>query len=198
MAHNPQNEETIVLTPVATKTDILDRIPLSERRRWQAVAGIAAVVATLMAGLVAYLWVINGQWEQRVDRLTVDSYDLGERLSAEQSQVVSLQGDLDLLNEQLTTAQERISELADEKAQLSDSQAAIQQEIELLEELAGLGGSVAFALNRCISAQDQLVEYLENSEAYDAGELAAYQDDVNTICTAAKNANDIFQEALTE
>ncbi len=196
--HTSANEETTVLTPVTAATNILDRIPLSERKRWRLLAGGAAGLAVVALGLSIYLWVINAQWQDRADALSTEAYDLGQRLSDARDQIVEKQSDVDLLTEQLETAQERVIELADEKAQAGDDISYSQQQIALYQELSALGGSVSLALNHCVNEHEKLVGYLKDPGAWDPEDLSAYEASVNTLCNSAQSANATLQSALTE
>ncbi|MBN2176231.1 MAG: hypothetical protein JW722_01065 [Demequinaceae bacterium] len=192
------NEETTVLTPVTAATNILDRIPLSERKRWRLLAGGSALLAVLLLGFSIYLLFINDQWQTRSSALTSEAYDLGSRLADANAQIVEKQATLDLVSEQLNTAQARILELVDEKAQAGDDISYAQQQLSLYQELSALGGSVSLALNHCVNEHEKLVGYLKNPEAWDPGDLAAYEASVNTLCNAAQSANATLQKALTE
>lgn len=195
---NPANEETTVLAPVSAATDILNRIPLTERRRWQVVTGAAAGLALVMSGLSIYLWVVSDRWEARAAALEDVSYDLGDRLSEEQDYVVTQQEQITLLSEQLATAQDRIVELADEKSQAGDAAAFAQQQIDYLDQLAAAGGSVSLALNRCVNEMRTLVGYWKNIGSYTPSEVQDFEDAVLAICTAAQNANASFQQQLAQ
>lgn len=192
------NEETTVLTPVTAATNILDRIPLSERKRWKLLAGSAAGLAVLALGLSAYLWVINDRWQTRADALSAEGYDLGARLSDARAQIVVKQGEIDLLTGQLETAQARMIELADEKAQGDDDVSYSQQQIAKFMDLSSLGGSVSLLLNQCVDLQKNLVGYLKNPGAWNADDLAEYETDVTATCDLAQGANADLQQALTE
>lgn len=196
--HTSLNEETTVLTPVTAATNILDRIPLSERKRWKLVAGSAAGLAVLGLGFSIYLWVINSEWQTRADALTTEAYDLGQRLSDTRNQIIDMQSEIDLLTQQLETAQARVIELADEKAQVGDDITYSQQQIALYQELSALGGSVSLALNNCVNEHEKLAGYLKDPAAWNPDDLAAYEADVNALCNSAQSANATLQRTLTE
>ncbi len=194
---DPANDETALLTPVTDHTHALDRIPLTQRRRWQVALGSLGGIAALLLALTVYLWISSNSWQQRADELTVAAYDIGERLATEEEQVLAQQQQLDLLTQQLDTAQARLLALADEKAQERDSALDAQQEIDYLRELASIGGAVALTLTRCVEDHKTLVGYLKNIELYGAQEVADFEAAVNQICTAAINAATVYQEQLT-
>lgn len=198
LRRNTANDQTTILTPVAARTDALDRIPLSERKRWRLIATVSFVVGVVATVGALTLWVLNVQWQGRADDLTAAAYDMGQNLSDVRSQVVEQQADIDLLTEQLVTSQARVIELADASAQAGDAAAHAQQEIAYYQELAALGGSVALTLNRCVNEHEKLVGYLENPDDYDAGEVAQFKASVNTMCNAAQSANTTLQQELTK
>ena len=193
---NPANEQTTVLTPVPERTGALNRIPLNERRRWQVVAAVLALVALVLGGFTIYLWVVSDRWAARADTLEDQSYDLGRRLATEQAYVVDQTEQIDILTQQLATAQQRITELADQSAQAGDDVAFAEQQIQYLGELVSLGGSVSLQLNRCVNEQKTLVGYLENSAAYTAADIAEFKASVVALCAAAQSANAEFQKEL--
>ena len=63
--HTSADDDTTVLAPVTSPTNILDRIPLSERKRWTVLFGGAGILAVLLLGFAVYLLVINNQWSER-------------------------------------------------------------------------------------------------------------------------------------
>lgn len=195
---NPANLETTVLTPVAAPTDILHRIPISERKLWRLLAGGAAGLALLSIAFSLYLWSANAKWQERADQLTSEAYNLGAKLAVEQSHVLDQQADIDAITQQLETARDRLVELADETTQAGDSAAFAQQQIAKYEELAALGGSVSLALNRCVNEQKNLVTYLKNPSLYSEEDVANFEATVKALCAAAQSANTGLQQALTE
>jgi hypothetical protein len=192
------NEETTVLTPVTAATNILDRIPLSERKRWRLLAGGAAGLAVLALISSAYLWVVNDHWQARSDALTAEGYDLGARLADARDQIVEKQGEIDLLTEQKETLQARLIELVDEKAQAGDDVTYAQQQISHYRDLSSLGGSTSLLLSQCVDYQKELAGYLKNPGAWDATDLAAFESGVNSKCDLAQGANADLQRMLTE
>lgn len=195
---NPNVEETTVLTPVGTGTSPIDRIPLSHKKRWIVVTSILGVLLIASLAFAGYLWDVSRAWEAQVGEITGVSTDLGERLATEQAEVVRLQEQLDVTSEQLSTAQKRITELADLNAQTGDDVQFYVQEINRQRELATTGAAVAAALNRCVEGQKQLVIYVRNSQNYDPTEVAAYEASLKTLCDNAISANATLQQAIAQ
>src|SRR5690606_35290966 len=115
------NEETTVLTPVSDRTDALDRIPVTQRRMWIIITAVLGVLVLASWYFVYDLWKVSRAWEQQVDDVIAQNYDLGERLATEQEHVVALQKDYDTTSEQLKVAQERVIALSAEAAQRDDN-----------------------------------------------------------------------------
>lgn len=195
---NPANEETAVLTPVRDGTDALDRIPVSRQRLWIV---ITAVLAALLLGagyVIYYLWDVQGQWETQANDAIEQNYDLGDRINEAQSQIVSMQAEIDLLNEQLDTAQGRVLDLADAVAQRDDDATFYDQEIANLNQVVITYSSVTGALARCIEVQNQLVEYVRDEDAWDPESLATFEGQVDSICSSALSASRDLQAVLAE
>ncbi|WNM26195.1 hypothetical protein RN607_08275 [Demequina capsici] len=169
---------------------------VKERQRWIALASLLAVSVIALIAVILYLSDVVSQWEDRADELTTVNYELGAELSDAQDTVAAQTDQIDRLTAQLSTAKDRITELANETANFDDDRAYTAQQIEMLSGYASTGASVANALTRCLEAEDQLVVYLESPDQYDAAEVAAYQQSVTELCTAAKDSNTEFQKLL--
>ena len=192
------NEETSVLTPITDGTSAIDRIPLTHRTRWIVLTSVLAALLLGMTIFAGYLWNVSNAWSVQVVEIDAANTDLGERLGAEQSEVVRQQAQIDLLSTQLATAQSRITELADINARTGDDVQYYVQEINARSELAATAAAVANALNRCVEGHQQLVIYLRDEENYDPAELAEYETGLNTLCTNAVSANVQLQDALSK
>jgi hypothetical protein len=190
------NEETTVLTPVSDGTAAIDRIPVARHK-----LGIAVtVVLTLL--LIASVWIsvhlrnVSLDWEAQVEEIKAQNYDLGARLSEEQTQVVELQSANDQLTSQLKTAQQKVLELADEKAQQGDDVEFYARQIDDLTVALSTAAGVANALDRCIEGKTQLVGYLKEAEKYDPVELEAFEASLKIKCDNAVAANVELQQLL--
>lgn len=192
------NEETAILTPISAGTSPIDRIPLSHKRRWILLTSVLGVLLATAVGFVIYLWDVSRDWEAQVIEVNAANVDLGNRLGQEQAEVVRQQEQIDLLNTQLKTAQARIIELADINAQAGDNVQYYAQEINRLNETIGVASAVANALERCAEGHQQLLIYVRNPDNYDAGEVAAYEASLNTLCANAESANTQLQNALSQ
>ena len=192
------NEETAVLTPVSDGTSAIDRIPLTHRTRWIVVTSILTVLLIAVTVFAGYLWNVSNAWKDQVAQIDAVNADLGSRLGAEQTEVVRQQSQIDLLTIQLTTAQTRITELADINARSGDDVQYYVAEINARSELAATAGAVANALNRCVEGHQQLVIYLRDEGNYDPNELVEYETSLNALCANAISANVQLQDALSK
>jgi len=150
------------------------------------------LVASLTAGglTVAYLLRTTAAWQD-----TAAQWEHVARVHG--AEVAEAQADLAATREQLATAQTRITQLADEKAQLGDESAATQQLADYQARISRAAGDVATALATCIDGQQNLIGYLQNPQLYDAAALASFRADVDQYCGAARDANAALQAELT-
>ncbi|WP_084127034.1 hypothetical protein [Demequina sp. NBRC 110054] len=168
------------------------------RLRWIMVTAFLALTVLSLTGVAIYLTDVVEQWEQRSDELTEANYELGDKIASQKETIASKTDQIDILTEQLNTAQDRISELASQSANSDDDLAYAEQRLEILSGYASTGAAVANALVRCLDSEEQLVEYLANPDDYDEDEVAAYAESVDELCTAARESNSQFQALLTE
>lgn len=188
-------------------------VPL-HRRRWFRVAAGAAVGLALFgaAGLATYLYASATGWRAHADDYLGQSRDLAEELSTTRGDLAGAQAELQAVRDQLATAHERITELASEKAQISDEWELTQQVVDYQERVSDAAGQVALALDQCVQSQQQLIGYLaraaeesaENATTgpttapppYDPDQLAQFEADVEAFCQAASEANISLQQEL--
>jgi len=167
------------------------------RRPWIIASAVLAVLLLGTAIFAGYLWNVSRAWEDKSATVDAANYTLGTRLANEQSEVVRLTGELDLMSDQLATAQQRITELADINAQAGDNvQYYVQSITELSDQLAN-ATAVAAALNRCVEGKAQLVDYVRNAQNYDATDVEQFEASLTTLCANATAANLELQKAPT-
>lgn len=193
---NPLNEETTILTPVTDGTAAVDRIPVGRQKLWIIITSAIAVLLIAMTGLSIYLGVIADRWSDQVDQVKQQNYDLGQKVASEQAQVVDLQNQLSVTTQQLTTAQQRVLEQADELAQRDDNVEFYARQINDLTSTVNTASAVASALNRCIDSKTEYIGYLKDSSKYSADDLAKFETGVKTLCDNAVAANVQLQQLL--
>jgi hypothetical protein len=164
---------------------------------WQLATATVAACLVAAVAVAAHLWDVSEQWEERSSELTELNYGLADDLTAEQVTVLTQAQQIELLEDQRSTLQTRVLDLADAVSQSGDSAATAEQQISLLTELITTASSVTNGLNRCIDSQEQLATYLETPEDYEPEELDAFADSVEQLCAAATAANFQFQQQLT-
>lgn len=164
-------------------------------RRWPVV--VLALAAILLSGTTVYLWRTSDAWQRRAADYEAVSIDLGGELGSTRLELETTTAELEAVTDQLTTAQARILELADEKAQIGDDREAQRLLVDYQERVSEAAGRVALALDQCVRGQNQLIGYLENAELYAPEDLAAFEADVADLCQAATDANTALQSELS-
>lgn len=173
------------------------------RRRGRGAHALVAVLAVLLVAVVAAGALLvtrlvdrNDEWQASSARWEALAKDAGKEAASAGAAAAQAEADLATTTKQLATAKKRVTELADEKAELADSDASRQQLVAYQSRVSKAAGDVAAALTRCVDSQRQLIAYLDDAASYDAGDLARYRSDVQTVCAAATDANDALQRAL--
>ncbi|PKQ14848.1 MAG: hypothetical protein CVT68_09745 [Actinobacteria bacterium HGW-Actinobacteria-8] len=198
ISRNAANEETTVLTPVSDGTTALDRMPVKRQRLWIIVTSLLGVLL-ITAGIIIYRLVdVSNQWEAQVEDVKAQNYDLGQRLADEQAQVIQLQAQVDLVTEQLRTAQQRVLELADDVAQRDDNAEFYARQITDLTDVLTTASAVANSLNKCVDYQQQLVGILKEPDNYLPDQVATFEAGVTKVCDAATAANVDLQTVLAQ
>ncbi len=193
------NEETTVLAPMTDDAIARDRTPVSRQKFWIAVSAVSAVAAILLSiaiGLMLQTRSASVKWKQQVEDVKTQNYDLGKRLGDEQTQVVNLQGENDQIASQLKTAQQKVLDLADEKAQQGDNVEFYARQIDELTTALSTAKGVSNALDRCIEGNTQLIGYLHDPTNYDPVEIADFEASLKIKCDNAVAANVELQQIL--
>ena len=97
--------------------------------------------------------------------------------------------DLASTEEQLRQAQDRITALADEKAQTAD-------EREVARQVAGSVVVVANQLEICVRGQGQLITALEDIASYDPATVSAFAREVSAACSQALDGSKEIKRQL--
>jgi septal ring factor EnvC (AmiA/AmiB activator) len=179
---------TTAAPPVETRGSTTSR---RRRRRWPVVVTIVVLVLAVLAtaALAAHLWRTTDAWQaetERVEGVAAELQAERDRLAGELDQA---RRDLAATEEQLHRAQERVTELAEEKAQTAD-------EREVARQLAGTAATVATQLETCVRGQDQLITALADIAAYDPQAVVEYAETVRTACNEALRGNEEIQRIV--
>lgn len=168
--------------------------PRHRRGPWAVV--VLSVLLVLVTALAAYLWVRTDRYEQYAADVESQARVVGTDLAALRAEHDGTVAELAAVNAQLATAQTRITELADEKAQVGDDREVQRQLVDYQQRVSQAAANVASALTTCIDAQNQLITYLGDAAAYDPADLARFNTDVQGVCATATEANTELQRQL--
>lgn len=169
--------------------------PARHRRQPWGVIVLTTLFALTLA-LATYLVVLTRAHEERAADWERLARTTGTELAQQRAELDGALAELEAVRSQLQTAQARITELADEKAQIGDEREAQRQLVDYQARVSDAAGKVAGALDTCVDGQYQLIGYLENSAAYDAADLARFRTSVQTVCGDARDANAALQREL--
>jgi len=178
----------------------VDPAPTTSRRPRAAVVILSAVLVLVLVAsalLLARMFDTTRAWEDSSAGWEKLANENAAELAATTNDLAAATAELEATNAQLATAQQRITELADEKAQLGDTSASQQQLADYQARVSRAAGQVATALASCVTGQQTLIGYLKESEKYDAAQLTQFGQDVQTVCEQATEANTALQDALT-
>lgn len=184
--------------PAADATEIIT-LPYHGRpvtRRSRAVPVLAALLAVALA-LAGYLLTTTITHQHASSRWQALAERKADELAATQRDLDGASNELTAVRDQLATATARITSLADEKAKIGDQIASEQQIADYRLRVTNAASTVASALNRCVTAQKQLIGYLGNSTQYNSADLAQYATDVDGLCRSAQDANATLQVELS-
>ncbi len=163
--------------------------------RWLTAALVTAFVVVL--GLGGYLAVATRQWQDSSTAWEDRARSGADQLADVQTRLDQSRAALAEVSSQLSAAQERITQLADEKAQLGDDRELQRQLVDYQQRVTAAAGKVASALTACIGGQDQLIGYLQDAAAYDPTDLARFSSQVQDLCRSATDANAQLQQELS-
>jgi chromosome segregation ATPase len=170
--------------------------PVRSRRKPHVVPVLGSLLV-LVIGLAGYLLVAtlahqraSEQWHELAQRKA-------DELAVSQQDLTGARSELAAVRDQLATATQRITQLADEKAQAGDKVAAQQKLADYQQRISAAAASVASALDRCVTSQQTLIGYLGQAASYSSADLARYSADVGTLCRSAQDANAALQTELS-
>ncbi|MFI2752622.1 hypothetical protein ACGIF2_04215 [Cellulomonas sp. P22] len=168
--------------------------PVSHRHPWPVI--VLGLLLAVLLGASTYLVVLARSLEQRSTEWEQVARGTVEDLAQSRGELEGALAELEGTREQLGAAQARITELADEKAQLGDDREVQQRLVDYQERVSEAARDVASALSTCIDGQYRLIEYLQNAAQYDPTDLARFRSDVERVCGAATDANATLQKEL--
>lgn len=168
-------------------------------------AAAAVVLVGALATLSGYLWISATEWRDQAGTYERTAHGLGEDLATTRNQLAGSQAELEAVRAQLSTAHERIVELADEKNQALDDWEITQQLVDYQQRISEAAGTVALALDQCVQGQQELIGYLQqqvdpppgpSATPYDPAQVVAFETQVEALCQEASEANIALQLEL--
>ncbi len=106
---------------------------------------VRSVVTLVMLGLIAvsaYLVVVSQKWSERVDELTGISEDLGAEVATERAAKEGALAAADDVQSQLDTLKARVTDLANEEANVKDREDVLIQLLESMTQCADERGTL--------------------------------------------------------
>lgn len=177
------------------------RVPTARK----AGAAAAVVLVGALAALSGYLWISATEWRDQAGGYERTARSLGNDLATTRNQLAGSQAELEAVRAQLSTAHERIVELADEKNQALDDWEITQQLVDYQQRISEAAGTVALALDQCVQGQQELIGYLQqqvdpppgpSATPYDPAQVVEFETQVEALCQEASEANIALQLEL--
>lgn len=168
-------------------------------------AAAAVVLVIALAILAGYLWISATEWRDQAGSYERTAVSLGEDLATTRNQLAGSQAELEAVRAQLSTAHERIVQLADEKNQALDDWELTQQVVDYQQRISEAAGTVALALDQCVQGQQELIGFLQQQvdpspgpspTPYDPAVVEEFQTQVEALCQEASEANIALQLEL--
>lgn len=168
----------VVVTDVAASEDMTaaaDAAPPKRRRKltwlWWTLGSLAAV------GLIAlsvYMIMVTNGWRNYSAELEAALNDVKTTAAQDRADTEAMAERLDTVQGQLDTANARITELANEEANATDSQDALRNHME--------------AMISCADGRQELIDVLTDSSLYFPGTTnAAVERELRQFCDQVKN-----------
>lgn len=154
---------------------------------------LTLVLVVLLAG---YLWVTTAQWRRTATDWEAEAQRYATEVADLDQQLDGANAELESARDQLAAATGRISELANEKAQLGDKNVASQQYLDYQKRVSEAAAKVTVALGECVEGQEQLIGYLKDADAYDPADLKKFEQQVGDLCQQASDANKTLRQEL--
>jgi hypothetical protein len=181
--------------------------------RSRTVVPVLSVLLVAALALAGYLWLTTVRWQADSATWEAQARDYADRVAAQRAELTAVDAELVAAREQLAAATRRITDLANEKAQLGDRNVASQQDLDQQTRVSEATAVVADALDRCIAAQARLIADLEEARDVDGGGSPAsggatgqgagdaaqgVAGEVDTLCRQAADAHDDLRRGLEQ
>ncbi|MDR0483183.1 MAG: hypothetical protein LBH13_08565 [Cellulomonadaceae bacterium] len=213
------DDDVVAPTPESQNTGVAEPQPLQPapaapttvtttraKRRAARIAIVALSVITAAAlALGTYFWYAADRWhddsvawQAKAHSHASDVSNLQTQLNTAETNLADAKASLEESNAQLTTATDRITSLANEKAQAGDQAATNQQLLDYQKSVSTAASEVSSSLEACIAGQTQLIDALKDPGRYTDTSVAAFTTQLNTLCQRAKDANTQLQRQVNQ
>lgn len=135
---------------------------------------VLTVIALALGGLAAYLWSINGQWQDQNEALRTDVADLTTQIDDTNVQIMAVKSDLADAQANLEGATGKVTDLADRSANAKDQSAFLAELVDSFEQ--------------CALAQANHIIHLQDASRYTPSSLAAEGRDVANYCDSVEQS----------
>ncbi len=104
---------------------------------------------------------------------------------------------LEKLEEQSVTLQERVAELANEKAEAQDNVAIVEVERASFERIAAAYAEVSVKWSACVKGHEQYQQVLKERSKYDANDVKRFLRELEVTCRTAEEADEELRSQLS-
>jgi len=187
------------LAPAPVHLTQVPKAPASKPRASRgAIAAIVllSLLTTAALALGTYFWLAADRWQANSAAWEDQARAQGVSVAEVQEQLAAAQAETSALQQHLDSAQARITELANERAQLGDQQVVDQNRIDFQQRLSAAAGQVASSLDLCIARQDELIDALRNPGRFTEDSVARFGEQVVQFCAEARTANANLQAEI--
>jgi len=184
--------------PVALPAPYAPSAGKPQRRKKGTIATIVVLTLLTLGSLAfaGYMWLSAARWQSNAEAWSEQATTHGESVANLSEELQVTQQQVNSLEQLLESAQARITELANERAQLGDRQVVDQNQIDFQQRLSVAAAQVASSLDLCISRQDELIEALRNPGRYTEESVAQFGQQVGQFCAEAPSANTNLQAEI--
>jgi hypothetical protein len=155
------------------------------------VALVAVTGALIGAGMSALQNRSNAEaWARR-------AVDAEVELADKRAALDEATAGLDELESLSSGLQERVDELADDKAQSGDNIAMVEMQRDAFERVAQGYADVTAKWQTCVEGHEQYQQVLANPAKYDSGDVKRFLKDLETLCSDAQDADDKLRSQLS-
>jgi hypothetical protein len=155
------------------------------------VALVAVTGALIGAGMSALQNRSNAEaWARR-------AVDAEVELADKRAALDEATAGLDELESLSSGLQERVDELADDKAQSGDNIAMVEMQRDAFERVAQGYADVTAKWQTCVEGHEQYQQVLTNPAKYDSGDVKRFLKDLETLCSDAQDADDKLRSQLS-